>query len=139
MNLPLWIYPVMFCASFFAGLVDAIAGGGGLIILPALLALGLPPTVAIATNKVGAVCGTFTAAWHYNQRGLVDWRQCRLGFGLTLLGAAVGARTLQQIDNRVLAKLIPALLSLLILYMLFKPKVGEQDGAAKLNTTLFYL
>src|SRR5258708_7247384 len=84
MNLPPWLYLVLFAVSVFAGLVDAIAGGGGLIIMPALLACGFPPPLAMGTKKLGAICGTSPPPRHYAQQGLVDWKSCRLGFFTTL-------------------------------------------------------
>ena len=59
-------------AAFFAGLVDAIAGGGGLMSLPALLAAGLPPHVALGTNKGQAVFGATASAISFWRRGMVD-------------------------------------------------------------------
>lgn len=56
---------LFFFIALAEALIHAIAGGGGLITIPALLALGLPPAVAIATNKVGAVGGSFSAALHF--------------------------------------------------------------------------
>ncbi|MBQ7271408.1 MAG: TSUP family transporter, partial [Campylobacter sp.] len=51
MEFEIWHFVVAFLAAFFAGFVDAIAGGGGMIALPALLAIGVPPHAALATNK----------------------------------------------------------------------------------------
>lgn len=135
----LWAYLLMFAAAVFAGLVDAIAGGGGIITIPVLLACGLPPAVAIGTNKIGATSGTLTATWQYARRGLVDWRACRMGFALTLIGAALGAWTVQRIDNHVLEKLIPVLLTALLVYMIFRPQVGQHDRSPHLSQGVFHV
>ena len=66
---------MLVAAAFAAGFVDSIAGGGGLITVPALLLAGLPPAQALATNKVQGVFGAATAALSYARRGLVDLHQ----------------------------------------------------------------
>ena len=58
---------------FLAGFIDAIAGGGGLISLPAYLIAGLPPHAAIGTNKFSACLGTMVATWHYAKCGFIHW------------------------------------------------------------------
>ena len=71
-ELPLWAYPVLFVIGLVTGTVDAIAGGGGLITLPALLGFGLPAPFALGTAKLQGVFGTGSATWSYARRGAVD-------------------------------------------------------------------
>ena len=78
-------------AAFVAGLVDAIAGGGGLVALPALLAAGLPPHVALGTNKGQAVFGAATSAISFWRRGVVDRDRAPLGFAAGFVGSLLGA------------------------------------------------
>jgi uncharacterized membrane protein YfcA len=78
-------------AAFVAGIVDAIAGGGGLISLPALLAAGLPPHIALGTNKGQSTFGTLTALVQYARAGLVDRRRARWTFPLGFAGSLGGA------------------------------------------------
>jgi uncharacterized membrane protein YfcA len=78
-------------AAFVAGLVDAIAGGGGLVALPALLAAGLPPHVALGTNKGQAVFGAATSAITFWRRGVVDRDRAPLGFAAGFVGSLLGA------------------------------------------------
>ena len=59
----LWWYPALFATGLAAGFVDAIAGGGGLITVPALLLAGLDPVTALSTNKVQGTFGAATACW----------------------------------------------------------------------------
>ena len=77
---------------FLAGLVDAIAGGGGLISLPAYLFAGLPVHLAIGTNKLSSSCGTSLATARFIRRGLVKWRLALPGIATALVGAAIGSR-----------------------------------------------
>ena len=80
-DLSLEVFLLLALAGFAAGFIDSIAGGGGLITLPALMLAGIPPAQALATNKVQGVFGAGTAALSYAARGLVDlrsqWRSAR--------------------------------------------------------------
>lgn len=77
---------------FLAGFIDAIAGGGGLISLPAYLIAGLPPHAAIGTNKFSACLGTLVATHHYIRHGFVRWRRVLPAVPAALLGSWLGAR-----------------------------------------------
>ncbi len=136
--LPPWAYPVLFATGFSAGLVDAIAGGGGVISIPVLLNFGLPPQLALGTNKFQASFGSVTASWRYARHGLVDLRMCRLGIGLTLVGALAGALAVQRIDPQVLDHVIPLLLAAIIVYLVFQPQIGLEDRPSRLQSVTFY-
>ncbi|HPQ81382.1 MAG TPA: TSUP family transporter [bacterium] len=79
-------------AGFAAGLIDSIAGGGGLVSLPALLAAGLPPQVALGTNKFQSMCGTAFALANFHRKGKVLWVVAAAGIPAALVGSAAGAR-----------------------------------------------
>jgi uncharacterized protein len=81
-------------AGFVAGFVDSIAGGGGLIALPALLSTGIPPHLALGTNKMQGSFGTFTATINYRRNNLIQFRDTFLGILYTAMGAAVGTLTI---------------------------------------------
>ena len=85
-----WTLPLLFVAAFAAGFIDAIAGGGGLITVPALLAAGLPPQAALGTNKLQASFGSGSALLRFVRAGLVDLKTCRNGVLWTALGATAG-------------------------------------------------
>ena len=138
-DLLLWAYPVLFATGLVAGTVDAIAGGGGLISLPALLAFGLPAPFALATSKLQGAFGSGSAAWSFARRGVVNLRECRLGFALTALGAVGGAFTVRLLDPQFLGALIPWLLGAIVVYMIFRPQLGETSRHHRMETTPFYL
>ncbi|HTG63481.1 MAG TPA: TSUP family transporter, partial [Sphingomicrobium sp.] len=69
-----WVYAALTAVALVTGFIDAIAGGGGLIMMPALLSAGVPPVQALATNKLQSMFGTGTACFNYWRKGLVDWR-----------------------------------------------------------------
>ena len=97
-------------AAFFAGLVDAIAGGGGLISLPALLAAGLPPHVALGTNKGQAVFGATASAISFWRRGMVDRDRAALGFAAGFVGSCLGAWGVLAVPLRPLRVIVIVLL-----------------------------
>lgn len=97
-------------AAFIAGVVDAIAGGGGLITLPALLAAGLPVNVAIATNKGQSTFGTAAALLRFVHSGTVDGPRARVTFPLGLLGSLAGAATVLTVSPATLKPVVLVLL-----------------------------
>jgi uncharacterized protein len=112
-------------AAFFAGAVDAIAGGGGLIMVPALLAAGLPPHLALGTNKGQSLFGSFAAAIRYGRAGLVDWGLARATFPTAFLGSLAGAALVLVIKPSVLRPVVLILLvAAAILVTVVRPR-GE--------------
>lgn len=138
-DLPLWAFPVLFVVGIVTGTVDAIAGGGGLITLPVLLGFGLPVPAAMGTAKLQGAFGTASATWGYAKRGAVDLRECRIGFALTVVGAIGGAFCLGRLDPEFLSDLIPWLLGAIVVYMIFRPKLGETSRHHRLERGPFYV
>jgi uncharacterized membrane protein YfcA len=118
--------------GMFAGFVDAIAGGGGMIALPALLSAGLPPVAALATNKMQSVVGTCMAVVTYWRRGYVDLRGLVPAIALTFAGSFTGALIVSKIDTSLLNVAVPVALIGIALYFLFAPKLSDADSAARL-------
>jgi uncharacterized membrane protein YfcA len=96
--------------AFLAGVVDAIAGGGGLITVPALLMAGLPPHVALGTNKGQSVWGSGAALFAFWRADRVDRVQARWTFPLGLIGSAIGAQLVLLIDKDALRPVVIAML-----------------------------
>lgn len=122
-----------------AGFVDAIAGGGGLLTLPALLWAGLPPTQALATNKLQGSFGTLMASYHFCRRGELALKSMAGLIVLTFAGSALGTISVQHIDSQALAALIPVLLILVALYTLLSPRMGHVDSHQRISHALFAL
>ena len=91
LELSLIDYSFIFLLVAFAGMVDSIAGGGGLITVPTYLAFGLPPGLTLGTNKAVSSIGTSLAVWRYARTGAIDWRLARGAVALALLGSILGA------------------------------------------------
>ncbi len=119
---------VLAITAFFAGTVDAIAGGGGLITLPALLTAGLPPHVALGTNKGQSVWGSGAALVAFWRAGRVDKKQAVLAFPLGLIGAAIGAELVLLVDPAALRPLvIVMLIAATVLLVIRKPARDEAE------------
>lgn len=116
---------LLFLVGLVAGTIDAIAGGGGLLTLPALLASGLSPLAAIATAKLQSTAGTLSAVICYHRRGLLEWRPLLPALPWTLAGSAAGVLFLRQIDPQQIKTLLPLLFLLVAGYFVVTPQVGE--------------
>jgi uncharacterized membrane protein YfcA len=119
--------------ALLGGLVDSIAGGGGLLVMPALLWTGMSPLQALATNKLQAVFGTATACTRFAKAGLIEWRPLLPALALTFAGACGGAITVQMIDARWLKLIVPVLLVLAALYFLLSPRMDDSDAHKRLT------
>lgn len=131
-------FVILFVAAIFAGFIDAIAGGGGLIALPALLSVGLPPQIALGTNKLQGMFGSATAAVYYWRKDLVDLKKARIGILFTFVGAAAGAWAVQQSSPEFLNTIIPILLFIIAVYTIATPALGHAETRPRIGFVLFY-
>jgi uncharacterized membrane protein YfcA len=136
-SLPVSFLVLLFLAGLGAGFIDSIAGGGGLISVPALLAAGLPPQVALGTNKMQSVWGTLLAVTRYAKAGLVNWREMRLVSAVTFGFALLGTCVVTRVSNEVLRMIVPWLLLGIAVYAMLSPRFGQQRARARLSATGF--
>jgi uncharacterized membrane protein YfcA len=121
---------VLVAAAFVAGALDAIGGGGGLIMVPALLAAGLPPHLALGTNKGQSFFGSLSAAVRYARAGLVDGRRARITFPAAFVGALGGTALVLVIRPEVLRPVVLGLLVVAaILVTITRPRAGNGASA----------
>lgn len=132
-----WVYPALTAVAVLTGFVDAIAGGGGLIMMPALLFAGVPPINALATNKLQSMFGTSVACFNYARKGLVDWRANLLTVILVFAGASAGVIAVQAIDTKALALVIPLLLMAVALYVLVSPRMSDEDAHQRISARAY--
>jgi len=125
-------------AAFGAGLMDAIAGGGGLITVPVLLATGLPPAQALATNKLQSSFGSGMALWRYARAGLVPQDDVVPAVGFTAVGAITGTFTVRFLPTAWLTWLIPLILAGIFVFLLVRPQWGQQTRPARWGRLPFY-
>ncbi|MBP7864383.1 MAG: TSUP family transporter [Acidobacteria bacterium] len=129
---------LLFLAGTGAGFVDSIAGGGGLITVPVLLGVGLPPADALGTNKFQSSFGSGSAVWHFHRAGIFSVRRCALGVFMTAVGAAGGAWAVQHLPPDLLRRAIPFLLMAVAAYILCAPRLGELERRPHLVPALFF-
>jgi uncharacterized protein len=134
----LWIFPALFATAFTAGLIDSISGGGGLLTLPVLLGIGLPPHMALGTNKLQSSFGSFTSTYYYRRHKVVKIREAITGIIFTAVGTVIGTWLVQQVHAEFLSHLIPWLLLTIAIYTIFSPKLGTLDQRPKLKSNIFY-
>ncbi|WP_315273495.1 TSUP family transporter [Haemophilus paraphrohaemolyticus] len=137
MGLGFDVIAMLFGVATVAGFIDAIAGGGGLLTIPALLSTGLPPAVALGTNKLQACGGSFSASLYFVRKKSVDLKQVALLILLTFIGAALGTIVVQNIDVNALKIGLPFLIFAIGIYFLFSPNIGDQDRKQRISYPLF--
>ena len=118
---------VLFFVAILAGFIDSLAGGGGLLTVPALMAAGLPPAQALATNKLQACGGSLSASLYFIRRKVVNLADQKLNILMTFLGSTGGALLVQHVQSDVLKQILPILVIGIGLYFLLMPKLGEED------------
>jgi uncharacterized membrane protein YfcA len=136
-DLPTTTILLLLLAAFAAGFIDAIAGGGGLITVPALLLAGLGPVEALGTNKLQALFGSGAATFAYARRGLVEPRRQLVPFALALVGSGVGAAVASVAPVAFLERLLPVLLIAIALYFAFRRTLHDADRAERMRPGLF--
>ncbi len=127
----------LFAVALVAGFVDSIAGGGGLLTVPALLTAGLPVPAALATNKLQASFGSFAASATFVGSGRVALRPLVPQIALTFLGAAAGAAVVLRVDPRFLGALVPPLLVAVALYTILSPRMGDAEAPPRVSPLAF--
>lgn len=137
MDLSFELLAILSVVAIAAGFIDAIAGGGGLLTIPALLFTGIPPVQAIATNKLQACFGSFTATRYFVKQKLVFPKQQIGAIVAASIGAILGAIAIQLFDSHVLVTLLPFALILIAVYLVLAKNFGQSADKPKLNETKF--
>lgn len=124
-------------AAFAAGFVDSIAGGGGLITVPALLLAGFAPVEALGTNKLQGLFGSGSATLAYAAKGHVHLRYQLPSALMAIAGGVVGALAATVVPAAILSAALPIVLVAIALYFAIKPNMGDIDSARRLSHFLF--
>ena len=119
-----------------AGFVDAIAGGGGLISLPAYLIAGIPVHNALGTNKLSSTMGTAVATFRYARSGFIPWRQALFCVLFALVGSSLGAKLALMIPTRVFRILMLVILPLTACYLLRSKGLAQEREPYSWGKTL---
>lgn len=141
MSIPPEILLLFALVGVFAGAVDAVAGGGGLVTVPALMFGGLDPVSAIATNKLQGTLGTAAATARFARAGLIDFRDrgTWIMAGAAFASGVAGAALVSVAPVDMLRVGLPFLLVAVALYFAFGPKMADVDAKARLAPTAFAL
>jgi uncharacterized membrane protein YfcA len=134
-----WTYLIVCPLVFLAGFVDSVAGGGGVISLPAYLLAGLPPKLAMGTNKLANGCGTATSVFKYARSGKIAW-DCALPAAIgCLLGAAGGSSLAISLPDHVLKIILLAALPIAaVILVLVRHKTDEDEKQLPRTKTVLY-
>lgn len=124
-------------AAFIAGFIDSIAGGGGLITIPALLLSGMPPVEALGTNKLQSLFGSGSATISYAAKGHVDIRKQLPAAAMSCAGSVLGALLATVLPGDILRIFMPILLVAIALYFALKPNMDDVDRTQRMTPFLF--
>jgi uncharacterized protein len=138
-HLHLGIILFLLGTGFLAAFIDSIVGGGGLISVPALMMAGLPPTLAIGTNKLAAIFGTVTSTVNYFRSGKIRLEFMKILFPLSIIGSVFGAYTVRQIPSSFLRPLVIVMLILVAVYTIFKKNMGTSSTFRGLSKKMLQL
>ncbi|RGY97026.1 TSUP family transporter [Clostridium sp. AM58-1XD] len=118
---------------FLAGLVDSIAGGGGLISLPAYLIAGVPPHSALATNKMGSTMGTVVSTTRFIRNGYVDFKVAIPAAVASVIGAFLGVKITLRMDESVVRHMMLIILPIVAIYVLRNKNMGDNERTGTLT------
>jgi len=124
--------------AFFAGFIDSVAGGGGLLMAPALLLVGISPQYALGTNKFIAIFGTSTAVINFARKGKIIWKIAVIGLIAAMIGSVIGTKTILLFDEETVAKIILTLLPLTAV-IVFIPKKTIKSEISEFKNREIYL
>ncbi|SDP14751.1 TSUP family transporter [Desulforhopalus singaporensis] len=127
----------LFGASLVAGFIDTLAGGGGLITLPALIMSGIPPLFALGTNKLQGTMGTATATLMMFRKRAVRWDDVKFHMLFAFIGAALGTAAVQLVDAELLSLVIPVVLVVIAVYFLLFPQRSVVSSEPRMGRKLY--
>jgi len=132
-NITIEMVLFLFATGFLAAFIDSVVGGGGMISLPALLSTGLPPTVALGTNKLASTMGSLTSTISFIRSGKVNGRLVSYLFPLAFFGSCIGVIVVQYIPTEFLEPIILVLLSAVAIYTIMKKDWGMRSSSVQLS------
>ena len=124
---------------FLAGLIDSVAGGGGLISLPAYMAAGLPAHMALGTNKLSSTFGTLMSSIRYVRQGRANLRAAALSIVFALMGSALGARVVLYVDPQFLKYALLGAIPIIAVFVLRKKSFGAVSTTHLLSPLKVFL
>jgi len=120
----LTVYIILFCVALIASAIDAIAGGGGLLVVPTMLLLGLNPLVTLGTNKLQSCFGTATSSYNYFKNGLLKEKNIKFLFLISFIGSFFGTLLVSQLSNEILNTIIPIFLISAAIFLIVNKQIN---------------
>lgn len=133
LSLTLEVILMLTAVAAVAGFIDAIAGGGGLLTIPAMLLANIPPVLTLGTNKLQAASGALTASITMIKKGVVSPSKMKLAIAGAFIGSVFGTIAVQMSPPDMLEKLIPFLIAAIGIYTLFAPSLGEVEAEPRVS------
>ena len=124
---------IIILLGFLAAFIDAVVGGGGLISIPALLAVGMPPSTALGTNKLASAFGSLTSAFRFLRSGNVDLKIVGKLFPFVFLFAIGGASIATFLPSELLKPVVIVILTIVMIYTIMKKDWGNVRTFTKLT------
>jgi uncharacterized membrane protein YfcA len=137
MELSIEIILMLAAVAAVAGFVDSIAGGGGLLTVPAMLIAGMDPVSTLATNKLQGTFGVGAASLQYVRHGAADWRASRGMMAVSFVAAMLGALFVASVPVDQLKAALPVVLLVLALYFLLSPRASDVEVAPRMSQPVF--
>lgn len=132
-SLTLEVILMLTAVAAIAGFIDAIAGGGGLLTIPAMLLANIPPVLTLGTNKLQAASGALAASITMIKKGVVSPSKMKLAIVGAFIGSVLGTIAVQMSSPDMLEKLIPFLIAAIGIYTLFAPSLGEVEAEPRVS------
>ena len=133
LSLTLEVILMLTAVAAVAGFIDAIAGGGGLLTIPAMLLANIPPVLTLGTNKLQAASGALAASITMIKKGVVSPSKMKLAIAGAFIGSVLGTIAVQMSPPDMLEKLIPFLIAAIGIYTLFAPSLGEVEAEPRVS------
>lgn len=124
---------ILFLVAIIAGFIDTLAGGGGLITMPALLISGIPPLAALGTNKLQGSVGTATSSYMMLKHKRIRWHNVKHLMLFAFIGSALGSIAVQFINVEVLSFIIPFVLLLITIYFSISPMPNHEGSTPRVS------
>lgn len=139
MEFTLELAGILVLVAVAAGFIDSIAGGGGLLVIPALLLTGMSPAQALGTNKLQAVFGKGSSVYYFWRQGIYDWHSLKPALLICSISAFLGAFAIQILEPSLLKQVIPWVIIAIAIYTLFSPKISDDEAKRRIPWTVFLL
>ena len=124
---------ILFFVALIAGFIDTLAGGGGLITMPALMISGITPLAVLGTNKLQGSVGTATSTFMMLKHNRIRWRDVKYLMLFAFIGSVLGSIAVQFINVKVLSFIIPIVLLVIAIYFVISPMPNNHASKARLT------